>query len=317
MPLRSSAFSVFTSSPENVRRRVELYRRNAETYKKSKPETKDDERSGIAYEYRAESLQKIKESLVEFFSKYADAIGQLDDSERIAIYTTGGENIFYSFGANWEVSSRRGVDAGNQDMLAVAHKADIVALRTGKLKSDDFANRVVFKNIDTEPANSDIDIMARIIDTALQGRSREPMLSSNSSRGIYLDDFGVVFFTNATFGHSFSIHVWQDLENRSVEENLQRRILDLQNASEQRRESWAAQYKKFKQQLGEVIADYGHTLRQLKPPDNIIITADLNNAPDDGPAYLVCRVKKQHIDAFNARRISRDQLMKLIAYAEY
>jgi hypothetical protein len=28
-------------------------------------------------------------------------------------------------------------------------------------------------------------------------------------------------------------------------------------------------------------------------------------------------VKKQHVEAFNARRISREQLMKLVSYAEY
>ncbi|MGH7454520.1 MAG: hypothetical protein ACRENG_24415, partial [bacterium] len=71
------------------------------------------------------------------------------------------------------------------------------------------------------------------------------------------------------------------------------------------------------QQLGEVIADYGHTLRQLRPQDSIVITADLESAPEDGPQFLVCRVKKQQVDAFNARRISREQLLKQIAFLEY
>jgi hypothetical protein len=312
MPRRSGAFSFFNFSPEE-RRRVEVYQRSGEAYKKSK----SGARGGVAYEYRAEGQQNLKEPLIEFFSKYADAIGQLDDSERIAIYSTGGQNIFYSPGEGWAVSSRSGVEAGNQDMLAVARKTDIVALRTGKLKSDDFANRLIFKDIATEATDSEIDIMARIIDTALRGRSRQPGFHGTNSRGIYLDDFGVIFFTQANFGHDFSLRIWQDVETGSVEESLQRRIIAMQNASEQRRENWAAQYKKFKQQLAEVMADYGHTLRQLKPQDNIVITADLDNATDGSPAYLVCRVKKQHVEAFNARRISREQLMKLVSYVEY
>jgi len=316
-PKRSGAFGVVNFSAENARRRVEVYQRDAEAYKKAKQQSKAGERGGIAHEYRTAGMEKIKEPLVEFFSKYADAIGQLDDSERIVIYTTGGENVFYSFGEGWEISSRRGVETGNQDMLAVARKADIVALRTGKLKSDDFINRLIFKDIATESTNSDIEIMARIIDTALQGRSRESRLHGNNSHGIYLDDFGAIFFTHTTFSHDFSLRILQDLEKRAAEENLQRRILDLQAASEQRRDDWATHYKKFKQQLGDVIADYGHTLRQLQPQDNIVITADLINAPDDGFNYLVCRVKKQHVDAFNARRISRDQFMRLITYGEY
>lgn len=206
-----------------------------------------------------------------------------------------------------------------EDVLAVARKADIVALRSGRLKADDFTSRVVFKNIEAETGNSEIDIMARIIDTALRGRTQEQGFHTNTAHGIYLDDFGAIFFTNATFGHeAHVVNLWKAAEEqRALEEGLQKRVLDLQKASEQRRENWATQYRKFKQQLSEVIADYGHTLRQLEPQDNIVITAELDNAPDEGPNYLVCRVKKQQVEAFNARRISREQLLKMISYTEY
>jgi len=316
MPLRRNALEIYYM--ENARRVEKEYQRRAEAYNKSGSRAKAGEGgSAVTYESRAVNKRDIKTPLVEFFSKYADAIGQLDDSERIAIYTTGGENVFYSFGTEWQTVSRSGAETGADDVLAVARKADIVALRSGKLKADAFTSRVVFKNIETEASNSEIDIMARIIDTALQGRSREPAFHTDHSRGIYLDDFGAIFFTNATFGRDFHLKALQDLERRALEESIQKRVIELQNASEQRRESWATQYKKFKQQLSEVIADYGHTLRQLKPQDNIVITADLDDAPEDGPGYLVCRIKKQHIDAFNAGRLSREQMLKLISYAEY
>jgi superfamily II RNA helicase len=115
----------------------------------------------------------------------------------------------------------------------------------------------------------------------------------------------------------------QDYERRTAEdlaranESLQRRLTSLQKASEERRENWLAQYKKFKQRLAEVMADYSHTLRQLKPQDNIVVTVDLDYALDDGPQYFVCRVKKQQVDAFNARRLTREQFMKQIAFMEY
>ena len=330
MPQRSSAFGVYHFLPGNSRRRVEVYQRG-EAYKKSKPASTGG--GGTAYEYHSADPQKIKAPLIEFFSKYADAIGQLDGSEKIAIYTTGGENIFYSFGEGWQVSAGSGAEAGNRDMLAIASKADVIALRSGKLKSNDFTNRLVFKNIETASANSEIDIMARIIDTALAGtsassvesRSREPRFHGNNARGIYLDDFGVVFFTDAAFGHDISIRILQDIEKRTAEniskriaeESLEHRLLEMQKAMEEKHEDWRTGYRKFKQQLGDVIADYGHTLRRLKPQDHIVITANLDNAPDDGPNYLVCRIKKQNVDAFNARRISREQLMKLISYMEY
>jgi len=317
MPNPSGALTIY-SVTENARRlEEELVAQQRRL--KSTPRAKSGEGSSVAYEYRTENKRDIKTPLVEFFSKYADAIGQLDDSERIAVYRAGNANMLYSFTVTGQTVTRSGGEKGVENILAVARKADIVALRSGKLRTDDFTNRLVFKNIETEAASSEIDIMARIIDTALQGRAREQAFHTNNSRGIYLDDFGVVFFINANFGHeAHVVNLWKAAEEqRALEEGLQKRVLDLQKATEQRRENWAAQYKKFKQQLTEVIADYGHTLRQLEPQDNIVITADLDGAPEEGPGYFVCRVKKQHVEALNARRISREQLLKMISYAEY
>jgi len=316
LPNPSGAFTIYSVSGNARRLEEELaQQRRVKSTSRAKP----GEGSGVAYEYRTENQRDFKTPLVEFFAKYADAIGQLDDSERIAVYRSGGgNNMFYSLSVSGQTVARNSTETGAEDVLAVARKADIVALRRGKLKADDFTNRLIFKNVETETANSEIDIMARIIDTALQGRTREQTLQTNNSRGIYLDGFGAIFFTNATFGHDAHVNVWKAIEEqRALEEGLQRRVLDLQKAAEQRRENWTTQYKKFKQQLSEVMADYGHTLRQLKPQDNIVITADLDNTPEEGPGYLVCRVKKQHVDAFNARRLSREQLLKMISYTEY
>jgi len=321
-----SAVSVFSFTTD-ARREIEVAQQMQQLDK-----TKLEARRAQGYAYRTENTtQNIKKPLLEFFSKYADAIGQLDDSERIVVYTASGNRQFYSQGVNWHLSAQSTNEPEAQDLLAVARKADIVALRSGKIKTDDFNNRVVFKNIEVESASSDIDILAGIIDKAFQTRKRtsEPVLQTNNSHGVYLDDFGVIFFTNAAYAHeNASVYLLQDLERhvgttqareKTEQESLERRLFSLQKASEQRRENWMIGYKKFKQQLGDIIADYGHTLRQLQPDDNIIITANLDNsaAPETGPDYLVCRVKKQHVDAFNARRMSREQFMKQISYMEY
>jgi hypothetical protein len=317
MPRQAGAFHVLNFSSDAMRRRAEaeiIHQKSMERQKEAATKT-----GSRAYAYKAREPKPIKEPLLEFFAKYADAIGQLDDSEKIAVYTTGGNQVFFSTGEGWSLTSAsRGENTGGKDFLAVARKADIIALRTGKLKADDFNKRVAFRDLDPAASRSEIDIMARIIDTALQGRSREPRLRSSESRGLYLEDYGAIFFTNAAFGQDFVFHSWENAGSpQAAEENLQRRIRELQTASSRRRADWAAGYNKFKQQLGEVIADYGHTLRQIKPQDHIVITANLENAPEEEPDYLICRVKKQNVDAFNARRISREQLLKQIAFMEY
>jgi hypothetical protein len=311
MPMRSYGMRVYSLSGDAGRQ----YRKAVESYSRTAPRAKA--RSG-ATEAKRDDLQKIKEPLVEFFAKYADAIGQLDDSEKITVYVTAGSSVFVSSGEGWSfASSSSSESAGNKDMLAVARKADIIALRSGRMQTEDFRSRVVFRDVDPEAASSEIDIMARIIDTALQGRARQSMFHSSNSRGIHLDDYGVIFFTNVAIGQDFSIRILEDFGKRATQESIERRLVDLQTASRQRQEDWLAEFKKFKLQLSEVIADYGHTLRQLRPQDNIVITADLESAPENAPQFLVCRVKKQQVDAFNARRITREQFLKQIAFMEY
>jgi hypothetical protein len=318
MPQQTGAFHVWGLASGVDRRRAEvIYKKSVEREKEVAAPEKVRSR-GSAYAYKMRNPREMKEPLLEFFAKYADAIGQLDDSEKIAVYASGGAQVFFSTGEGWSLTSTSsGESAGSKDMLAVVRKADIIALRTGKLQTDDFNDRVAFRDLDAEATSSEIDIMARIIDTALQGRSREPMFRSGESRGIYLDGYGVIFFTNATFGQDNALHIWEEAGKREGAEDLQRRIRELQTASTRRHAEWVAEYKKFKQQLGEVIVDYGHTLRQIKPQDHIVVTANLENAPEEEASYLVCRVKKQNVDAFNARRISREQLLKQIAFMEY
>jgi hypothetical protein len=313
MPLRSSSFSVLALDPDESRQRSEAYKKATGAYEKAQ-QAKAGRRRSSSHTYQVSTRQKIEESLMEFFTKYADAIGQLENSEKIAVYAAGGENVFVSFGKGQGFSALRAEGSGERAVFTVAKKADVVALRAGRLAEDDFKNRVVFQEIAQQETSEDIDIMARIIDAALQQHAQEPIFHATRTRGIQLDDFGVLFFTNATLGKAFMFPIFKEGESM---ESLERQIIELQAGARRKREDWKTEYKKFKQRLGELIADYGHTLRQLEPQDHIAISADLENSPEEGPHHLVCRIKKQHVDAFNARRISREQLMKLISYAEY
>ncbi|NUM64095.1 hypothetical protein HUU39_02300 [candidate division KSB1 bacterium] len=55
---------------------------------------------------------------------------------------------------------------------------------------------------------------------------------------------------------------------------------------------------------------------QLKPQEWLVIAADLPDAPPDAPNQLICRLRKQDADDFAVRKISREQLLKKIAYSE-
>jgi hypothetical protein len=65
------------------------------------------------------------------------------------------------------------------------------------------------------------------------------------------------------------------------------------------------------------MTDYGHTLRRLQGDEWIIVAADLQDAPENGPRQLVCRVRKNAVDAYNKRSISREQLFNKIDFLEF
>ncbi|MDZ7343199.1 MAG: hypothetical protein ONA90_01660 [candidate division KSB1 bacterium] len=315
VPLKHTHLSVSRPNPTESRVTREVHEEVTEAHKKT-PHVKSVRRQSSST-YYSSTTQHFKEPVLEFFAKYADAIGQLEESERIAVYLTGRSNIFVTVGEGPDISTLSTAMASDQGKLAVARKADIVALRTGRLNEENFQNRVVWRDVAREEGKSEIEIMARIIDAYLQPRAATPTFYGQESRGLYLDGYGAVFFSQATFGRSFVFQFFDQPGGRETEESIQRHLIELESASQRRRENWHNEYKKFKQQLGELIADYGHTLRQLKPQDYIAICAELYNPPEEGPNHLVCSIKKQHVDAFNARRISREQLIKLISYMEY
>src|SRR5574341_323193 len=116
MPQQAGAFRVFSFIPDAERRRDEIiYQKTVERRKEAATQGKASGR-GSAYAYKTRDPEQIKEPLLEFFAKYADAIGQLDDSEKIAVYTSGGDQVFFSTGAGWSsTASSSGESAGSKD----------------------------------------------------------------------------------------------------------------------------------------------------------------------------------------------------------
>lgn len=265
-----------------------------------------------------------EDALIDFFTDWADALNQLGEQEQVAVYREGGLawSALFSFGGG----PVRQFESQPEELLARVRKPDLEALRAGALSRAQFRSRILQQRLrEPEPALATI---AAAIDRTLANRPGE-------ARSVYLENYGVVVFANAHLGRSFDDDFWQDFGPPAEEppaafeefktaaqvmaelkRRMERHAQRMQGLVAERRQSWLAEYSRLRARLAETLADQSSALPQLKPQEWLVIAADLPDAPPDAPNQLICRLRKQDADDFAVRKISREQLLKKIAYSE-
>jgi hypothetical protein len=127
----------------------------------------------------------------DFFTNYVDAIGQLQDSDRIAVLISNrGNPISYSvIGANSRLQT-----ASYNPLRAEVLVGDVVAYRTGRINSEAFGSRIVFSEMDTSsPDHKELQVMRGIFDAALRNNKVSKFSSSRSTHGVLMTNFGAMF----------------------------------------------------------------------------------------------------------------------------
>ena len=300
VPNNSFAFEIVTGVPQ------------PEGVNVSEPHAPRAARSKVTARQRI-NRNDIRENLQNFFANYADAIGQIENNERVAVYVHGSSNFIFT---SPEISGAT-TASSMREIFAAARKADIIARRSGAMAEADFNKRMQYRELPGSDDDSDLDVMARIVDTALPGKNQRLMEFDAETRPIYLEGLGALFLLRTSLGDHSAWLLRTPTPDTDEMLDIERKVVELQAASKRARGSWKTKYDNLRTRLGEIIADYGHTLRRLQRDEWIIVAADLRDAPEDSPRELVCRVQKNAIDAYNNRSISREQLIKKIEYLEY
>ena len=261
-----------------------------------------------------ERLEMLKEACFEFLRDYADAIGQLTDNDRVT--------ILLHFEDMSEVFSTRLGRQGQKWPWAVevsARKRDIVAFRRGGLSEKAFRQRLVVRERFAEQGrDKEVDIMASILATALKRRYLEGY-STNRGRGMYLEGLGALFFLK---GDLFSARAQAAME-RALGQYLQQ----LEGgASEERvrkksQEQLEQAFADFKEEVIQLVADYGHTLRKLKSNEYVIVNVDFENRwallYTETPKRVFFKVQKRELDRYNRGQITLAQLKSKVEFQEF
>lgn len=131
----------------------------------------------------------------DFFSNYVDAIGQLKDSDRIAVLISHrGNPISYTVvGANIRLQT-----ASYNPLRAEVLVGDVVAYRTGRLSQDQFDGRIVFSELDHSTSNhKELQVMRGVFDSALKSNKESKFGLARSTQGVLMTNLGALFSIDA------------------------------------------------------------------------------------------------------------------------
>jgi tRNA (Thr-GGU) A37 N-methylase len=264
----------------------------------------------------AEQIQALKAQIVEFLANYADAIGQLVDSDRITVLINL-DNGSWSFPF---INRYQQTDEEQISILeATAKKSDLMAYRRGEISEDTFEKRVIFNERPQNEARAkNLDIMANIMDTALSKKYLKEFGVEGNTHAVYLEGLGALFFIKGDLNRSafvpeIQIYIDEYLEKQEVKTIRKGRE---QRSKKQIRELLTT----FQNTLLEVVGDYSHTLRTLKPTDYVVVSVDLDHGlshRESIPSRFVMRVQKKALDSFNRGNIKLSELRERVRFVEY
>ena len=156
--------------------------RSSQKDKSDKEKSADSESKSIT-----EKVTETKNLLMQFYRDYASAVKSLKPEERVVVnIRIRNRQSGYPF-AEEKVPSQ----------LRASIKADdLIKFRQGKLPEDQFLKKIQFAESFDSQTDNEIEIMENILNTALgKSKSRRPLAYSGGTRGIYLDNFGILFFS--------------------------------------------------------------------------------------------------------------------------
>ena len=266
-------------------------------------------------------IELLEERAIEFLRDYADAIGQIKPADRITILT----NFEYTFGVFAVYLGRAKSEEESPSGLKItAKKSDIVNFRKGKIDEKTFRNRVTFhKRLDSKQKNRNIDIMANILNTALNRKHRGEFRMDGKNRGIYLDGLGALFFIRGYLLGERDVITYEYYLGKYLkeQEEMQASRVKTTTKSKKPEERIKESIKGFKDELVELVGDYGHTLRTLKPTEYVVVNINFKDNWRahflESPQQVILKVRKQDLDRYDRGELTLAALRKKVEIQEY
>lgn len=290
-----------------------------------------------------EKIDKTKELLFKFYRDYASSIKSLNPDDRICVNI----RLRNDFGF---ISSDDDERIPSQIRMS-AISSDLAKFRREKLNEDKLQKKIKFTEIYDDESDRGIEIMEKILDTALEkGRSKRIPGLSGRTRGLYLDEFGVLFFSPASIMEKNMRVV---VKNAAEAEKRAKETEKKAKEYEKRAKEYEKRVKKYKKRVGsdkdslsfsftfnmddfdfdfhrskaetdsivdkirddllELLGQYGNTLKKVNDNEWIMIAVDLNDRFWNEDLYwLYIKVKKSDVIKYNREEINFDSFKKRV-----
>ncbi len=266
-------------------------------------------------------IELLEERTIEFLRDYADAIGQIKPTDRITILA----NFEHTYGVfAVHLRGAENVEKSPSGLNITAKKSDIVDFRKGKIDEKTFRNRVTFhKRLDSKQKNRNIDIMANILNTALNRKHRGEFRMDSKNRGIYLDGLGALFFIRGYLLGERDVITYEYYLGKYLkeQEEMQASRVKTTTKSKKPEERIKESIKGFKDELVELVGDYGHTLRTLKPTEYVVVNINFRDNWRahflESPQQVILKVRKQDLDRYDRGDLTLAALRKKVEIQEY
>jgi hypothetical protein len=291
-------------------------------------EIQTDSLSILAYE-------RNKDIIRDFFANYIDAIGQLDDDDRVSVVISNrGNPIVYTTISQ----NSRLVSSSFNPLRAEVQIKDVVAYRTGAINESTFMDRIVFSELDSQASNhKELQVMQGIFESALRVNQQSDYKLSRDVQGFILTNFGAMFNLEVSVPITKIRIRGQMLPPVDSDGNIEILLLDSTKVIMPRPNSYSitpttrtnttgyavdslttATFERstfsyidalntFIDQTSELVLDYGRTLRSLKPNELVLVSINQQSTQDDLPKRVEIQIDMQTLRDLDRGSISRDQ----------
>lgn len=252
-------------------------------------------------------IEKIKQSMVRFLGEWTSSLGDLEPDEKVTVIVDF-NGFFPTFGEVFDYATR-------QLIVSVPIK-EISNYRKGKLDREEFANRVVFDEV--KSVDEDISIISNVIQTSLQHTDRKTGTGvAGDVKGIYFKDYGVIFFTDVSFGfgaqaYKKALTIYSDALKKGKQHSITvENLLDEPGQTDK-------EIEKIEQKMIQLISNYGHNLRALQPDEWVEIAINFKGISiKEKYSKSILKVQKKNIDDYQRDRIKFDQFKKRVNIIYY
>lgn len=198
------------------------------------------------------------------------------------------------------------------------NKNDSVIFPGETFAKNGFQHRVMTPGLEDQRISKDIDVMANIMDAALDRKYHHFVETGRKTYGAYLDGVGAVFLLK------------QDADTQQKPVELAQIFERLKSGRDLQNISWKTEIwfnsqnrdslEDFPTTLLEIVGDYSHTLRPLSASESIVVAVDLLDKPGSSsakPNRFILRVRKRDLDAYNRGQIQLAEFREKVQLQKY